>query len=65
MNLTVGKKYKISLSIGGKILTYSCTIESIDDTFICFVDKFGDKYNYNKNLIISFDEIETEDVYGY
>jgi len=58
MDLVVGKKYKISLSIGGKILTYSCKIESIDDTFICFTDKFNQKFNYNKNLIISFVEIE-------
>jgi len=64
MNLEVGKKYKISLSIGGKVLTYSCTIESVDDTFICFIDKFNRRYNYNKSLIISYEEIIEEDEYG-
>ena len=64
MNLEIGKKYKISLSIGGNILTYSCTIKSIDERFVCFVDKFNKEYNYNKNLIISYEEIENGGDYG-
>ncbi len=58
MNLIVGKRYKISLSIGGKILTYSCIVESVDEIFVCFIDKYDHEYNYNKSLIISYAEIE-------
>ena len=53
MKLKVGNSYKLSLQINDNILTYTCKITSIDDTFISFVDKFGKEYTYNKKLIIS------------
>jgi len=60
MFLEVNKKYLISLKIGQNILTYTCTILEVDEHFFSFIDKFGKKFTYNKNLIISTEEIENE-----
>ena len=65
MNLVVGKYYKISLSVGGKLLTYTCVIKDIDDTFIEFVDKYNQTFNYNKKLIISFKELNEDEIVSF
>ena len=58
MILKVGYSYKIILKINNTTLTYSCKIIDVDENFVFFVDKFGKKYTYNKNLIIAIEEIE-------
>lgn len=58
MVLEVGHSYKLAIKIKEKILTYTCKVISIDEIFVSFIDKFGNEYNYNKNLIIGFEPIE-------
>ena len=53
MELLIGKKYLIVFEVGGKDLTFSCTIRSVDDDFLTFEDKFGKELTYNKKKIIS------------
>ncbi len=57
MNLKVGNSYKIILKVDQAILTYSCKLTSEDEHFISFIDKFNQSYTYNKNIIISIQEI--------
>ena len=57
MKLKVGKFYKIVFNIMGKVLTFHCRIDEIDDIFISFTDKYGKQLSYNKNLILSFEEV--------
>lgn len=56
--LEKGKKYNLTIEIGNKILHYTCEVISIDDNFILIKDKFGDEYNYNKKLILSYSEVQ-------
>ncbi len=56
MNLKENHSYKISLKVGDAILTYTCEIIEDDGTFFTFLDKFGEKLTYNKNLIMSIKE---------
>jgi len=50
-------KYKITILIGDKVLTYTGEIISEDDTFVTFVDKFGATFSYNKKNIVSAEEV--------
>jgi len=58
MNLQIGKHYQIILKISDATLTYTCKIIDVDENFISFVDKYGATFNYNKNLILSYKEVE-------
>lgn len=58
MKIEVGKKYKLVLEINGRILTYIANIIDIDETFISFIDINNNKFNYNINKIISYEEVE-------
>ena len=58
MTLQVGNSYKIGLEINNAILTFTCRITEIDDPLFTFIDKFGEKYTYNKRLIISIKDCE-------
>lgn len=64
MKLEVGKFYKIVFEIGGKLLTYSCEILSLDDKFVSFKDRFGKVLTYNINAIFSFEEIKESELNG-
>ena len=46
--------------INNNLLTYNCKIESDDEHFITFVDKFGKQYTYNKNLIQQIEVTEDD-----
>ena len=50
--------YKICFKIGEKIITFTCEIIESDNNFITFKDKFDKILTYNKNCIISFEEVE-------
>ena len=51
------KTYKLRIEVMKEELKYTATIVDIDDTFITFKDKFGKILSYNKNNIISFEEV--------
>lgn len=57
--MEIGKKYKIVIEIAGKELTYTAEIISKEDGFVTIEDKFGNIYNYNKNKIVSFTELNS------
>ena len=50
----INNNYKIVISISGKILTFTGKIIFEDDSFIKFIDKFGDEQGYSKNVLISW-----------
>jgi len=56
MNLEIGKFYKIVISVNNNVLTYTCKITAISDTFVSFIDKFDKEYTYNLNNVVSFEE---------
>ena len=58
MKLEIDKKYIITLDIGGKILTYTGLITDVDEVFISFTDKFDKDFSYNKNNIVSYEEVK-------
>ena len=51
------KKYIIRVEVKDRLLTYEGEIVSQDDFFITFIDKFGKEWSYNKNTIVSFEEL--------
>jgi len=55
--MKINCSYKIVVEVDGRVLTYTGKIVSIDDDFITFIDKFGKTFSYNKNKIISTEEI--------
>lgn len=57
--LKIGSRYKLTFFLFGRTLTYTASIISIGD-FITFQDKFGETFNYNKNCLISFEEMKNE-----
>lgn len=58
--MIIGKKYRMCIEVGNKILSFTGKIIFIDDTFVTFIDKFGKKLNYNIKHIISFEEVEDD-----
>jgi len=50
------KKYVIRVDVGGKIFTYTGIIISEDEHFVTFKSR-GEKWTYNKDRIISFEEV--------
>lgn len=61
MELVSGKTYVLVIELQSKILTYTATIVEDSENFISFVDKFGDKYDYNKRVIVSATEVKDGD----
>jgi len=53
-------RYKIKVLVNGVNLTYSdCSLlEEKDNSFIKFSDKFNVIYKYNKNLVVSMEELK-------
>jgi len=61
--LKVDNYYLLNVSVGIRILTYSCKIlEITKDGFITIKDKYGEKWSYNKNNIISYLPLNKRDV---
>lgn len=58
MKLEKGKFYKIIFNVNGRTLTFRCKITEDDGQFISFIDKFGVLLSYNKNTIISVEEVK-------
>ena len=56
--MKLGESYKITVSVNERVLTYTAKIISEDETFITFTDKFNSTFHYNKNNIISVEEIK-------
>ena len=53
-----GDTYKIVIEVNERMLTYTGEIIEDDGTFITFKDKYGNTYSYNKNNIVSFEEVK-------
>jgi len=56
-------RYKICFDIGGKIITFTCEVieDSFEEnSFVTFKDKFDEILTYNKNNIISVQEVKNE-----
>ena len=53
-------RYKIKVIISGNTLTYSncLLLKEEDNSFIKFSDKFDVIYKYNKNLVVSMEELK-------
>ncbi len=52
--------YKICFNIGGRIITFTCEVlkdSGDDDSFVEFKDKFDKVLTYNKNCIVSCEEV--------
>lgn len=56
--MNIGDTYIIRIEVENKLYTYTGKIISEDSTFITFIDKYGKRWTYNKDKIISFEEIE-------
>lgn len=59
MKLQQNKKYKLTFYIFGKTLTFTGVILDVDD-FVEFRDKFGEIIRYNKNCLISYEEVSND-----
>ncbi len=57
MKLKIGSKYKLVVNVNNNILTFSCTVDQIDEHFVTFTDKYGKQYAYNLNTVVSFEEV--------
>lgn len=62
MKLEINRFYVILVNINGKTLTYRCKIIEIDKSFISFVDKYHKYISVNKNNIVSYQEIDENEV---
>lgn len=59
MEIEKGKFYLIRFDIGeNKSLSYNCEILENSEEFITFRDKFGKVLSFNKNKIISIEELK-------
>ena len=58
--MELNKIYIIRILIDNRLLTYTGKIISIDDYFICFLDKFGKKISVNKNTVQSFEGVNSQ-----
>lgn len=56
MNIKIGSYYKIIVNVN-KILTYEGIITSEDENFISFIDKYDKTYSYNKNVVVSVEDL--------
>lgn len=61
MKLIKGDYYKISFKINATILTYTCQILDDDENFVTFIDKFGHKKTFNKNILVGIEELNKEE----
>lgn len=57
MQLQINQKYKLTFFLFGNTLTYTGIILDLND-FIEFKDKFGEVLRYNKNFLVSYEEVE-------
>ena len=55
--MNIGDTYIIRVDVEGRIFTYTGEIISEDEMFITFKDKYGKTFSYNKNKILSFEEV--------
>ena len=62
MDFIIGNYYLITFNVIGKSLTFTCKIISENNLFLKFIDKYGAKLNYNKNMIASFKEIKDKNM---
>lgn len=51
------KTYILRVTIGGKLLTYTAKIVSIDKDFVSFIDRFGGKVSINLKNVESYEEV--------
>jgi len=58
MTLKVGSKYILRFKINEKELFYIATVIDDDGMIITFEDKYDKVYSYNKNLLLTAEEIE-------
>lgn len=58
--MNIGDTYIIRVKVEEKIFTYTGKIISVDDDFVTFIDKYGKTFSYNKNSILSFEEVLEE-----
>ena len=56
----INSKYKLLVKPDEHVLAYNAIIIREDDIFITFIDKFGQEYTYNKNCIVSVEEVSNE-----
>ena len=55
--MKIGGNYKIVVNVNGELLTYTAKLNSDDGFFVNFTDKFGKRWDYKKDLCVSFEEI--------
>lgn len=60
MDIQKNKKYILRFDINGKFLSYHCEVTEIDDKFVSFIDRLGDKYTYKLDYIVGYQEMENE-----
>ena len=60
MEIQKGKKYRITICIGSRVLYFTGEVLSNENNFVTFKDKFEKILNYNLNSIISFEEVKNE-----
>jgi len=53
-----GHTYKFCFDVGGKLLTFTGKILEDSEHFITFLDKYKAKLTYNKQNLISSEEVE-------
>ncbi|MEM2121761.1 MAG: hypothetical protein QXU20_03850 [Candidatus Woesearchaeota archaeon] len=55
--LEKNKKYILTFSVGGKLLTYEGIILDIDSQNIYFKDKYNKELQFRKDILISAEKI--------
>ncbi len=58
--LKIGNRYKIKISSGNNVLTYSCEVLATDTNFVKIRDKFGNIETLSIYSIISYEEVKNE-----
>jgi hypothetical protein len=57
--MKINEKYILTFEIQGKVLTYTGKILEETDSVIVFLDKFNKTLTYNKNYLISAQEVDS------
>lgn len=59
--MNIGDTYIIRIEVEGRLFTYTGKILEDKEGFITFEDKYNKTFSYNKNNIISFEEVDNNE----
>lgn len=58
MLLEIGKNYKLVFKINNTELIYKAKVIELDNTFVTFIDRYGEKFTYNLSTLLQVQEAQ-------